>query len=352
MKAQKCLLHSSPRAQPQPQPRWLSAALPRSSSPVHPRRRPRRHYGSHSTPRYKPLEVLDDASIPAFRERCFIPERPMILPRQSFRDIPAYDRWFYRSPTEPNIARLDTEYLAQHGADALVPLELTQAQAAESKDSGTEESQDTDTDTETETFRTFHAPLSLFLQWIREAEAEAEPAQKQTQSVRLYLAQCHALDLPRHLRTDLPTPSVVADAGRGDVYDTNLWIGFPPTYTPLHRDPNPNLFVQLAGRKVVRLLAPWEGMRVFARVRGELGRSGGPEAAAFRGEEMMRGRERALLEGVVWGGGMDVNSGEEGAEGFEAELGAGDGVFIPRGWWHSIKGVGQSVTASVNWWFR
>jgi hypothetical protein len=33
-------------------------------------------------------------------------------------------------------------------------------------------------------------------------------------------------------------------------------IGHPPTYTPLHRDPNPNIFVQLAGEKVVRLLAP------------------------------------------------------------------------------------------------
>jgi len=34
------------------------------------------------------------------------------------------------------------------------------------------------------------------------------------------------------------------------------------------------------------------------------------------------------------------------------EVSPGDALFIPKGWWHSIKSVGIGVTASVNWWFR
>jgi len=60
-------------------------------------------------------------------------------------------------------------------------------------------------------------------------------------------------------------------------------------------------------------------------------------------EEMMVGERKEWVEGMVWGGGM---------EGFEVEVGPGDGVFIPKGWWHAVKGVGEGVGGSVNWWFR
>ncbi|KAL2845386.1 hypothetical protein BJX68DRAFT_135587 [Aspergillus pseudodeflectus] len=301
---------------------------------------PSRRWSSQTVIRYKPLQALDDGSINTFREEYFKPERPVILPHRSLRDIPAYSHWFYHSPTEPSASRLNVEYLEQHGANALVPLELTQSQPQNSEIDGHDGNSQL-------SFRKFHAPLSLFLQWIRDAETQSQPS-----STRLYLAQCQLLDLPQTLRNDIPTPRLVAESGKGDIYDTNIWVGYPPTYTPLHRDPNPNLFVQLAGRKVVRLLAPQDGQAVFARVRRQLGRSGGRDATVFRGEEMMQGRERDLLERGVWG---DVHvEGEEGetCEGFEAELEVGDGLFIPKGWWHSIKGVGTNVTASVNWWFR
>jgi hypothetical protein len=169
------------------------------------------------------------------------------------------------------------------------------------------------------------------------------------QSTRLYLAQCQLLDLPPILRADFPAPDLVSRAGKGDVYDTNVWIGHPPTYTPLHRDPNPNLFVQLAGEKVVRLLAPVDGQAVFGAVRRRLGKSGDREAAAIRGEEMMVGQERVLLDEMVWGSPVSAGRDRAGAGvGFEARLGVGEGLFIPKGWWHSIKGVGKGVTASVS----
>ncbi|KAL1965129.1 hypothetical protein VTN77DRAFT_6042 [Rasamsonia byssochlamydoides] len=289
---------------------------------------------------YQPLDVLQDASIDGFREKCFRPERPAILPRACFRVLPACDRWFTRGSSPA----LDYDYLEQY-ADTFVPLELTQTSPPSQK-RGNDDGESGATET---SFQRFHAPLSLFLEWTRSAQTQSG----QTQSARLYLAQCQLSDMPPGLREDLPTPDLVSQAGRGDIYDTNIWMGIPPTYTPLHRDPNPNLFVQLAGRKQVRLLAPDEGMRVFTRVRMELGQSVGREAAAFRGEEMMQGRERTLLEEVVWGNdhlGSPALLPEE--MGYDGVLEAGDGLFIPKGWWHSIKGVGDGITASVNWWFR
>ncbi|KAL5363961.1 hypothetical protein BJX96DRAFT_156506 [Aspergillus floccosus] len=283
-----------------------------------------------------PLKPLEDDSVDHFREVSFIPEQPALFPRERFRhNLPAFERWF-RPSSAPTAAQLNTEYLAQHGASAFVPLELTQSQAATPNTHSPVQPDNL-------TFRQFHAPLSLFLEWMRTAET-------QPQSTRLYLAQCQLTDLPPALRDDFPTPDLVLQAGKGDVYDTNVWIGCPPTYTPLHRDPNPNLFVQLAGQKVVRLLPPSDGQMLFATVKRQLGQSGGREAAAFRGEEMMQGRERELLEQAVWGDGP-ADSGQR-YHGYEARLEASDGMFIPKGWWHSIKGVGEGVTASVNWWFR
>ncbi|KAL4929589.1 putative JmjC domain protein [Aspergillus undulatus] len=329
MKRQQWFMCSNPLIQSQ----WLSAILRSSHA---------RRFTSSANSSYKPLEVLKDININSFREGFYIPECPVLLPRQSFRDLPAYERWFHHSATKPNTALLNTGYLAAHGADAPVPLELTQSDARLPVKRELEGELDL-------SFRKFHAPLSLFLQWIREAESRPQ-GQAQGQP-RLYLAQCQLLDLPQVLRDDFPIPIIVAQAGKGDIYDTNVWIGYPPTYTPLHRDPNPNLFVQLAGRKTVRLLAPQDGQVVFSHVRCQLGRSGSREAAAFRGEEMMQGRERALLEQAVWDNAEKQGLGRP-VDGFEAELQAGDGLFIPKGWWHSIKGVGEGVTASVNWWFR
>lgn len=60
-------------------------------------------------------------------------------------------------------------------------------------------------------------------------------------------------------------------------------------------------------------------------------------------EEMMLGGEKKRIEEVVWG---------EASKGWEVEVGPGDGVFVPKGWWHAVKGVGEGVGGSVNWWFR
>ncbi|KAF2661352.1 Clavaminate synthase-like protein [Lophiostoma macrostomum CBS 122681] len=158
----------------------------------------------------------------------------------------------------------------------------------------------------------------------------------------LYLAQCPLEDLPAEMRADVPQPDMIKQLGRGDIYGSSLWMGRPPTTTPLHRDPNPNLFVQLAGRKVIRLLKPDHGKKVYDKV------TAGSGSANMRGEEMMVGEENDRLESAVW----EDQSEHSTVKVWEATMESGDGLFIPVGWWHAVRGVGEGVNASVNWWFR
>jgi hypothetical protein len=314
-------------------------------------------------PRFIALETLPNDDINIFRDRFFQPQLPVALRRNHFRYLPALNRWFSAPPANnhtQSLATLNYGYLKKHG-DFLVPLEIT---LSSSHNVHSEENQSIHRDT----FKRFRAPLSLFLDWTRSVQdgnslcndgrsaGNETSSFQQLQQPRFYLAQCQLLDLPVSLRGDFPTPRIISHAGKGDIYDATIWLGIAPTYTPLHRDPNPNLFVQLAGSKCVRLLAPHMGMAIFARVREKTGRVAGRQDAVFRGEEMMRGLEKQLLEQEVWrnpemgvndrAGMVEDEGGEKGAA-YEAHLHTGDGIFIPKGWWHSIKGVGEGVTASV-----
>lgn len=183
-----------------------------------------------------------------------------------------------------------------------------------------------------QTFHRFPAPLSLFLHAARSRNPKVR---------NLYIAQAQLLDLPHELRMDLPTPELVLKTGKGDVYDANLWLGIPPTYTPLHRDPNPNLFVQLRGCKCVRMFPGRVGGEMF-RVARERVRGG---EGNLRGSEMMEGREREVMDGLVWGA-------DGSGLGREVVVREGEGLFVPRGWWHCVVSEGQGVNGSVNWWFR
>ncbi|KAL2430462.1 hypothetical protein ABEF95_008222 [Exophiala dermatitidis] len=267
---------------------------------------------------------------------------------------------------------------------------------------------------EVETFQRIQAPLEVLLKYLS-ASARPSPSNLQTQMQTIYLAQCEISSLPPALQKDIPTPDLLLAAQplqkqnptstssstalnliKGDIYSSSLWLGRPPTYTPLHRDPNPNLFIQLAGRKVMRLLPPEVGDAVFEDVQRQLlnlSSSFSSFSSTIRGEEMMAGPERVLLHDAVWGaapeaevvqddngtgtanttptnGDGDGNGNGNGngtnaniasnnryanvlnKYGFQVELGIGEALFIPKGWWHSVKGVGDGVTASVNWWFR
>ena len=271
---------------------------------------------------FQQVQRLPSWDLDGFRQKAFHANLPAQLPSKTAESSRVRHDWFKHD--QPTIHKelahywsLNQDFWARYKA-TVVPLELT----ATSKDG-------------TSRFERMQAPLSLFLEWMKQATENS--------SQRLYLAQCQLADLPAGLRDQLPTPELVLRAGKGDIYDSNLWMGLAPTYTPLHRDPNPNLFLQLAGRKVVRLFPPDVGVLIFEDAQENLGRS---SSSIFRGDEMMHGEEKELLEQEVW---QRVDGDRVG---YETTLDHGEALFIPLGWWHSIKGVGKGVTASVNWWFR
>ncbi|KAG4439819.1 hypothetical protein IFR05_004717 [Cadophora sp. M221] len=319
----------------------------------------RRFYSSHDV--LQPVKTiagpLDLIDVEEFRAKAFNAERPLLITARDGRkaedvkpppcSIPAADKWFTnRAPesAKDSFQRngsviLSQQYLTPF-ADTILPYELL---TPSSKDLGVAEPSELSSllkhylqysDGGT-TFHRFSAPLSLFLL-----------ASKTPNPPALYIAQAQLLDLPPTLQADLPTPHLVLQAGKGDVYDSNLWMGIPPTYTPLHKDPNPNLFVQLASRKRVRLFEPRAGLGIFREVQESIGRAG--HGGAIRGNEMMEGPERDGLYEAVWGKRV-VGRGNGG---FETIVGPGDALFIPKGWWHSFMSVGTGVTGSVNWWFR
>lgn len=221
------------------------------------------------------VPTLPSWDLDTFRERAFIPKLPALLPPDVSKQPAAFHSWL---KTSGQSRTLRYDYLRKH-EDAIVQLELTR------KD-----------DQGTHTFEHFQAPLKLFLDAMQqqstatEAEAEAkaraeiQPASPTYSSSKahLYLAQSPISELPAPLQADIPIPDLVVRAGKGDVYDANIWMGLPPTYTPLHRDPNPNFFLQLAGSKAVRLFPPDVGREIFDAVQAQLGRDG---SAVFRGRK-------------------------------------------------------------------
>ncbi|CAI6248076.1 unnamed protein product [Periconia digitata] len=245
-------------------------------------------------------------------------EEPIIF-KQWFQDMPATQKWFTPMKSDPSYHVLNLRYLEQFEGTS-VPLELTRFDGTEQRPAS---------------FTRSEAPLSLLLMHMSSIE--------QSPSSTLYLAQCPLEDLPSTCQDDVPVPDLIRRIGRGDIYASSLWMGRAPTHTPLHRDPNPNLFVQLAGRKVVRLVKPAQGRQLYERSRVGQGH------ANMRGEEMMVGKEMEQLEHAVWGEGAND---ADAVNGVEAKLESGDALFIPLGWWHAVRGIGRGANASVNWWFR
>ncbi|KAI0965318.1 Clavaminate synthase-like protein [Xylaria arbuscula] len=191
-------------------------------------------------------------------------------------------------------------------------------------------------------FIQFVAPLSFILNASRYNSTQTDPSLRIKE---LYVAQSDIRSLPPALAEDLPIPEIVSSIGKADIYGSSIWLGLQPTYTPLHRDPNPNFFCQLIGSKTVRLMHHGAGLSVFQDVRRQLGRAGN---SRFRGPGMMEGPERERLHHAVW---VEPDTSRDI---WEARLEPGDGLFIPTGWWHSVRSIGYDaeLNASANWWFR
>lgn len=260
---------------------------------------------------WRPVPHLQENTVETFRLSAFNPSLPARLPCQiGGAEFPAIRKWFQ----EP-WSCFNGSYLGKF-SDHMIPLEWTDGETS---------------------FDRAEAPFSIFLEWAERARAEAPQS-------RLYVAQAPLNRLPKPMQDDLPTPELVTKAGKGDLYDASIWLGVAPTYTPLHRDPNPNLYLQLAGRKTIRLLEPDVGQKIFNGVQATLGSR--TSSGKFRGDEMMKGQEKTILEARIWSG-ENIEDGEE-VVGFEATLVGGESMFIPQKWWHSVRSVGTGCTGSVS----
>ncbi|KAH8204456.1 hypothetical protein TruAng_001372 [Truncatella angustata] len=295
-----------------------------------------------------------DPDLESFRQHAFTPELPLVM-RNSHLFAPV--RHWFVNHDGPSASLSD--YLTQHSS-VVFPYEFLHSTAPGDKDSvlsfidwlraqdeqlalclaGTLSNTGRDIPEESTVFHQFFAPLDL----LSKASEYNKLQATESRVKRLYIAQSQLNELPEPLRNDLPVPSIVEHAGKGDVYDSSIWLGLEPTYTPLHRDPNPNLFVQLLSDKTIRLLTPTLGQQLYARVQNQLGSRGN---SRFRGTEMMQGPERAALYDAVWGSELSEDI-------LEAVLQPNDALFIPKGWWHSVRSNFHDgrLNASVNWWFR
>ncbi|KZZ97401.1 Transcription factor jumonji/aspartyl beta-hydroxylase [Moelleriella libera RCEF 2490] len=301
--------------------------------------------------------------IEAFRRDALIPKEPLVFRRQQDSPaarLPALSKWFVgrsalnaSSPLHPFAPFLINEFQdwcfpyelikTSKALDAILAFqkslmasedvlnqflaEILQTVVAENTD---------------QTFFQIHAPLRLLVKAI---EFNSCRDRATSPPLQLYIAQSALTDLPQPLQQDLQVPDLVCKSGKGDVYSSSIWLGTEPTYTPLHRDPNPNLFCQLWSKKVVRLMPAARGDRLFFEVQVQLQRR---RSSRIRTTDMMQGEERKALHDAVW------RSETLPDELCEVELDAGDALFIPDGWWHSVRSTlsDGELNGSVNWWFR
>ncbi|KEF56476.1 uncharacterized protein A1O9_08057 [Exophiala aquamarina CBS 119918] len=331
---------------------------------------------SSSTCSVHQVPLLPSWDLDVFQVNAYIPAVPFQFPRLSSQLPPACSKWFTHEDDpssldlghvslnndpgiHPRSSELNSAFWTEY-ADTIVPLELTSTKSTSSSP-------------EDETFQRTEAPLGILLAYLS-SNASKNPTYtlNQPSSQSIYLAQCSLTALPPSLQQDIPTPDLIARSGpiKGDIYASSLWLGRPPTYTPLHRDPNPNIFIQLAGQKVVRLLPPEVGAAVFADVQARIHHDhdhNTSSSATIRGEDMMSGPEKAVLHAAIWPSESGSNDSTDSPShtrapppyaqllsryAQETTLSTGDALFIPKGWWHSVKGIGAGVTASANWWFR
>jgi len=105
--------------------------------------------------------------------------------------------------------------------------------------------------------------------------------------------------------------------------DVKLWLGPAGTYTALHYDGRNNVLVQIIGTKTIRLYAPYYSEFMCQTAPWYAGIDPGQDNNALPPSASPTAPPCAVLQ-----------------------MGPGDALFIPVGWWHAV--IGHSVSLSLN----
>lgn len=150
----------------------------------------------------------------------------------------------------------------------------------------------------------------------------------------LFLSQCSLLntssgplqiDLSEEVLHWLP-PFLCA----ADIDQANLWANIAPACTSLHYDAYHNILRVLQGSKIVRLLSP----AMTARLNPHCAFAEAPNHSTASWNSLDEYFTQATTDDGCC----------------EVMLVAGDALFIPEGWWHTVQSTER--TMAVNFWFE
>jgi Rps23 Pro-64 3,4-dihydroxylase Tpa1-like proline 4-hydroxylase len=126
-----------------------------------------------------------------------------------------------------------------------------------------------------------------------------------------------------HLRDELQPPAgIIADQDRSPG-SAKLWIGPAGTVTPLHFDEHSILFAQIYGRKHFKLVPATDYPLVYPRDRFY---------SSVDPEQVDTDRYPLFAQACL----MDV------------VLEPGDALFLPAGWWHWVRSLSTSISATFS----
>lgn len=176
--------------------------------------------------------------------------------------------------------------------------------------------------------------LDAFIQQRIPWQAEQEGKDEQPVG---YLAQFDLLSSAPSLASEAPglQHTKAGPKGSDEQWRSNVWIGPAGTYTPLHRDPYENMFAQVVGRKRVHLFAP--ELAEYLHIK-KSGPQQNTSTIATEQELLNPGKDKEIVKQAL-----------DSEKAFVTELGPGDVLYIPHGWYHCVQSL--STSASVNLWY-